>query len=160
MEMQICDVDEELLEKLIKEFIDEYGEDVLKAVYRFHRKLANKIYVKNFPAAEIYHRLLIKDIRTGKYANMNVREIAAIEKISEGTVYNIMKKACRIKKPIFQYSKKGRLIKKWDSAIAIERELKYSAGIIRHGCLSNKEVYGFVWKYQELTGEELLSIRN
>lgn len=158
--MQICDVDEETLEKLIKEFTDEYGEDVLKAVYRFHRKLANKIDVKSFPAADIYHRLLIKDIRTGKYANMSVREIAAVEKVSEGTVYSIMTKACRIRKPIFQYSRDGRLIKKWDSAIAIERALNYSADIIRHHCLSNKETYGFIWKYQELTGEELLRIRN
>jgi predicted DNA-binding protein YlxM (UPF0122 family) len=160
--MQICDVDENTLEQLIKDFTDEFGEEVLKAVYRFHRKLANKIDVKNFPAAEIYHRLLIKDLREGKYAQMSVREIAIIEKVSEGTIYNIIGKACRVKKPIYQYSIKGKLIKKWNSGTEIEKELGYSASQIRANCrLGNgRATYGFVWRYQELTGEELLSIRN
>jgi len=158
--MQICDVDEELLEQLIKEFTDEFGEEVLKEVYRFHRKLANRINVKNFPAAEIYHRLLIKNLHEDKYAKMSVREIAAIEKISEGTVYNILRKACRIKKPIYQYSVKGKLLKKWESANAVERSLGHSAGNIRDGCRTGRMIYGFIWKYKELTGKELLSIRN
>ncbi|MCK9209257.1 MAG: hypothetical protein M0P61_00335 [Ignavibacteriaceae bacterium] len=160
--MEVCDVDEEVLEKLIKEFTDEFGEEVLKEVYRFHRKLANKMYVKNFPAAEIYHRLLIKDIRNGKYANMSVRAIAAIEKVSEGTIYNIIGKACRVKKPIYQYSVRGKLIKKWNSGTEIEKELGYNASPIRASCRegNDRATYGFVWRYQELTGEELLAIRN
>ena len=158
--MEICDVDEEVLEKLIKEFTERHGVEVLKDVYRLHRKLANRAVTHSFPAAEIYHRLLINDIRNGKFANMSVREIASIEKVSEGTIYNILRKACRIKKPIYQYSIKGKLIKKWSSGTEIEKELGYSASQIRANCrLGNgRATYGFVWRYQELTGAELLKI--
>lgn len=155
--MQICEVDNVVLEQLIKEFTEKHGDEALKDVYRFHRKLANKMVAHSFPAAEIYHRLLIKDLQ-GKYSNMSVREIAAAEKISEGTVYNLLRKACRIKKPIYQYSIKGKLLKKWESATAIEKNLGFTASTVRESCRSNRSTYGYVWKYQELTGAELLKI--
>lgn len=158
--MDICDVDEAVFEGLIKDFTDKHGDEALKDVYRFHRKLANKLDMKNFPAAEIYHRLLIKDINGGKYVNTSVREIAVSEKISEGTVYNIIKRACGIKRPIYQYTIKGKLIKKWQSAMAIEKELKYSAGIIRSGCRAGRVAYGYLWKYRELTGKDFLPDKN
>lgn len=51
-------------------------------------------------------------------------------------------------KPIDQYDKQGVLVRTWESAAAIERELNYDAGCI-YNCLRKRQptAYGFYWAY-------------
>lgn len=51
-------------------------------------------------------------------------------------------------KSVLQIDLNGRLIKKWDCVMDIERELNLSSGGISNCCLGkNKTSYGFIWKY-------------
>ena len=52
-------------------------------------------------------------------------------------------------KPVIQYSKEGRLIRKWDSATKAEKE--YNIGHIIECCKGKvKTAGGYVWKYYDL----------
>lgn len=64
------------------------------------------------------------------------------------TVDQRTEKSNRLKKPIVQFSLKGKFIKKWDSALSASIELNISATHIRACCRkSRKSAYGFIWEY-------------
>ena len=54
-------------------------------------------------------------------------------------------------KPIFQFSTDGELIKEWESAMQIERELGFSHSHVGRVCLNKKwrrTTHGFIWKFK------------
>lgn len=54
----------------------------------------------------------------------------------------------KTQKPILQFSKTGEFIKKWDSAIQVERELGFNQGNISICCKGKlKTAYGYRWCY-------------
>ena len=53
-------------------------------------------------------------------------------------------------KPVLQYSKDGKFIKRWDSLRDITRELGYSCGNLSGACNGKfKYRYGYAWKFEE-----------
>lgn len=51
-------------------------------------------------------------------------------------------------KAVYQYSLDGKLIRKWDSMMDVQRELGFIAGNISKCCLGKiKTAYGYKWKY-------------
>lgn len=59
-------------------------------------------------------------------------------------------------KKVYQYSKEGKLIKKWESIIDVQNKLKYSQSPISQCCLGKrKTAYGFLWSFKELTIEDI-----
>lgn len=52
---------------------------------------------------------------------------------------------------ILQFTKQGEFIKKWNSAIQVERELGFNNSNI-NACLREKRktAYGFIWRYEEI----------
>lgn len=52
---------------------------------------------------------------------------------------------------ILQFTKQGEFVKKWSSAMQVERELKFYQGNISKCCKGKyKSVYGFIWRYEEI----------
>lgn len=51
-------------------------------------------------------------------------------------------------KEIFQYSDKGKFIKKWENAVQIEKELKFDSGNIRKSIKNRWMFYGYFWSYE------------
>ena len=65
-----------------------------------------------------------------------------------GTV--IHRRAEAVKKPILQCDAGGNVLKEWDSAISVHRELGYSTGYLCDALKGRHErAYGYVWKYNE-----------
>lgn len=53
-------------------------------------------------------------------------------------------------KPVLQYTKDGRLVRRWDSAYSAARGLSCNHNGIRQCCKGQlKSAYGYVWKYEE-----------
>lgn len=53
-----------------------------------------------------------------------------------------------LSKPILQFAKDGKFIKKWDSATQVERELNLNQSHISYCCKGKlKSAYGYKWKY-------------
>lgn len=53
-------------------------------------------------------------------------------------------------KPVLQFTKDGKLIKRWPSASQIERELGYFQAAISSCCVGKtKTSYGYIWHYEE-----------
>lgn len=53
-------------------------------------------------------------------------------------------------KPVEQYDLNGKLIKKWESIMDIQRELGYSNSTICKCCMGKlKKSYGYIWKYSK-----------
>lgn len=53
-------------------------------------------------------------------------------------------------KPILQFTKSGEIVRKWGSAMNIQRELGFNQGCITNCCRLkplNKTAYGFIWRY-------------
>ena len=56
----------------------------------------------------------------------------------------------KTQKPILQFNLDGKFIKKWDSAIQVERELGFNQGNIGKCCKGKiKSAYGFKWRYHQ-----------
>ena len=59
-------------------------------------------------------------------------------------------KDAQFSKPVIQYSKEAKIIKIWDNAEQVARELGYCANNIRAVCRGKrKKANGFIWKYKE-----------
>lgn len=58
------------------------------------------------------------------------------------------KRVEKISIPIQQYTRQGELVKEWQSAKQVERELGYNNGNINSCCNGKrKSAYGFIWRY-------------
>lgn len=54
-----------------------------------------------------------------------------------------------LSKPILQFSKTGKLIRKWTSVREVERELGFNEGNISSCCNGKyNSSYGFIWRYE------------
>lgn len=89
--MKLDEAEREIFCKIQKEFVDEYGEKALFAVYRMHRKFSNKLGFKNFPTREIRDNLLYDILESGRFAGVSLHQIFLdLEKeigITETTFY-------------------------------------------------------------------------
>ena len=62
------------------------------------------------------------------------------------------------KKPILQLDKKGKLIKKWDSATDAAQALRLNVVTIRNCCAGKNRVKstgGFIWRYASLSADQI-----
>lgn len=84
--MKFNKADNEIFETLTQEFIDKYGEEIIKDIYKLHRKLSRELQIKNFPISEIYHRILLRELKYGKYSTSTPREISKNEEVHLRTI--------------------------------------------------------------------------
>ena len=57
----------------------------------------------------------------------------------------------RVYKRVEQYTKDGKLIRVYPSALNAAETIGGAAGGIRDACRQNRCIYGFLWKYEEGT---------
>lgn len=78
----------------------------------------------------------------------NLEWCSNLENQRHGTV--IQRRAESCKKPILQCDTSGNVIKEWDSAVSVHRELGFSTGYLCDALKGKHEkAYGFIWKYKE-----------
>lgn len=77
---------------------------------------------------------------------INLRWVTQKENINNPLT--IDKKSKNLSKPIIQFSKDGKFIKKWDSALDAQRELGIKQSNICSCCKGkNKTTGGYIWRY-------------
>lgn len=90
--MQFDEIDEEIFQSEINNFVEKYGSDALKGIYHLHRNLSRQLFVKNLPTTEIFRRLLYndfdKELNTGKSLNKIAERICKKENVSKRFVYD------------------------------------------------------------------------
>lgn len=72
-----------------------------------------------------------------------------------------MGKDSKFSKPVYQYSKNGDFIKRWDCGNDVTRELKYYANSI-YNCCNKKasSAYGYQWSYKETSNIGKLEVKS
>ncbi len=90
--MQLNEADREIFNEIIDDFLKKYGEregrEILKEIYRLHRKLSVKLDITHFPATHIFYHILNKEFNDNIYQGLSFKKIAEKEGISLKTLYN------------------------------------------------------------------------
>lgn len=93
--MQFDEIDEEIFQSEINNFVEKFGAEPLKEIYHIHRNLSKKIFIKNFPTVEIFRRVFFDDfqreLNTGDSLNKISERLSEKEGISKRTVYDYYK---------------------------------------------------------------------
>ena len=75
LQMKLDEAEREIFCEILQEFIDEFGERVLFAVYRMHREFTNRIGFKNFPIREVRDTLLYKIISDQRFIGVSLHQV-------------------------------------------------------------------------------------
>jgi hypothetical protein len=90
--MKLDEAEREIFCEIQQEFINEFGEKALFAVYRMHRKFSNRLGFKNFPTKESRDSLLYDILSSERFAGASLHQIfLELEKemgIRESTFYS------------------------------------------------------------------------
>ena len=90
--MKLDEAEQEVFRGIQQEFVEEFGEHILFAVYRMHRKLSNRFGFKSFPIREIRDNLLYNILESGRFDNAPLHQVfLELEKdigIDERTFYS------------------------------------------------------------------------
>jgi len=73
--MKLDEAEREIFSEILQEFIDEFGERVLFAVYRMHRELSSRLGYKNFPTREVRDTLLYKIISDPRFFGISLHQV-------------------------------------------------------------------------------------
>ena len=96
--MEFDEVDREILNNFIDEFIEEHGSEALKDYFRLEREIRKKIKVpKNFTIPNIYRQRIIGKFKSGVYRGMTFTEICEHEGISSMMLYRLYRKHPELK---------------------------------------------------------------
>ena len=122
--------------------------------YQVHRLVAEAFIDNPNNNPEIDH------INTNKTDNRvcNLRWVTPKENMSNPLTKNKMRKNSHLKnkfgiehpksKPIIQFTLDGKLVRKWESAKEVKRDLGFDNSSITKCCIGKcKLAYGFIWKY-------------
>lgn len=89
--MKLDEAEREIFCEIQKEFVDEFGERALMAIYRMHRKFAKQLGFKNFPASDLKDLLLFNMVESERFKGVPLHEIFhSLQKeigIKEATFY-------------------------------------------------------------------------
>ncbi|MDQ7818659.1 MAG: hypothetical protein RDU14_16660 [Melioribacteraceae bacterium] len=90
--MKLDEAEQKIFCEIQQEFVDEYGEGALFAVYRMHRQFSNKLGFKNFPTKEVRDNLLYNILESDRFNGVSLHQVfLALEKeigIRESTFYS------------------------------------------------------------------------
>jgi len=90
--MKFDEVDEEIFQQQIDEFVEKFGAEPLKEIYRIHRHLSKTLFIKNLPVVEMFRRVLFdefeRELNNQKSLNKAAEIISEKEGISKRTVYD------------------------------------------------------------------------
>lgn len=90
--MKLDVAEREIFCEIQEEFVAEFGERALFAVYRMHRKFSNKLGFKNFPTKESRDNLLYNILNSPKFTGVSLHQVfLKLEKeigIQERTFYS------------------------------------------------------------------------
>jgi hypothetical protein len=73
--MKLDEAEREIFIKIIDEFVNEYGERALFAVYRMHRQFSNKLGFKNFPTKELKDNLLFNILSGERFTGVPLHQV-------------------------------------------------------------------------------------
>jgi len=93
--LQFDEIDEEIFQSEINNFVGKFGAEPLKEIYHIHRNLSKTLFIKNFPTVEIFRRVFFddfqKELATGDSLNKIAERLSEKEGISKRTVYDYYK---------------------------------------------------------------------
>jgi|GEM_PF-3485598 len=93
--MQLDEIDEEYFQQQINEFVEKFGAEPLKEIYRIHRNLSKTLFIKNLPVVEMFRRVFFDDfqreLNTGDSLNKIAIRLSEKEGISKRTIYDYYK---------------------------------------------------------------------
>ena len=92
------DCDREQLDKLIDEFIQRHGHEVIRDMYRINKFIRNRMYTNKFPIAAVYRKSLGLLIMDGEYKGLNATQLCKVEPIGKGLAHRIIVQNYRSKK--------------------------------------------------------------
>ena len=73
--MKLDEAEREIFCKITDEFVNEYGERALFAIYRMHRELSSRLGYKNFPVREVRDTLLYKIISDPRFIGVSLHQV-------------------------------------------------------------------------------------
>lgn len=139
-------------EKIMKNYKDRGGylkvdlhkEGKIKKYY-IHRLVASAFIPNPNNLPQVNHR---NEIKTDNRVE-NIEWCTAQYNTNYGTRIERMAKAKSI--PILQFNKDGKLVRKWDSVIQIEKEMGFDSSSIIKCCKGKLKTCGsFIWRYEEI----------
>lgn len=136
--------------KILKESYDKRGY-VVYCLYhkKAYVKKAHRLVAETFiPNSEHFPQVNHKDENKHNNNVNNLEWCSNKYNSNYGTRGKRISKKLKIvlKKPILQILN-GKIIKKWDGAIDVEKELGIKRSNICWGLKNNKKVRGYIWKY-------------
>ena len=124
-------------------------------VYRVHRLIANAFIpnINNLPLInhkdgnKLNNNINNLEWCTYAYNNKEAYRIG----LKVGAEKGKYGKYSKFSKPLLQYSVNGELIKEWENAEQVKRELGYCPENIRNVCNGRRKIAnGYIWKYKEV----------